>query len=77
MMTPTTNKTVTFHRPFRLNGVDRLLPPANYRVMSDEELIEGSSFPAYRRISTAIFVPASSGSAIEMLIIDYLQAAQE
>jgi hypothetical protein len=79
MMTRTTNKTVTFHRPFWLNGVDRLLPPADYRVMTDEELIEGLSFPAYRKISTAIFVPASSGSAIEMVIIDplHLQAAQE
>jgi hypothetical protein len=25
-----------------------LLPPANYRVVTDEELIEGLSFPAYR-----------------------------
>jgi hypothetical protein len=75
----TTNKTVTFHRPFCLKGVDRLLPPADYRVMTDEELIEGLSFPAYRRVSTAIFVPASSGSAIEMVTIDPLdlQAAQE
>jgi len=59
----TTTRTVTFHRPFHLKGVDRLLPPANYRVITDEELIEGLSFPAYRRISTAIFVPAPSGSA--------------
>jgi hypothetical protein len=52
----TTEKTITFHRPFCLKGVDRLLPPADYRVMTDEELIEGLSFPAYRRVSTAIFV---------------------
>ena len=38
----TTEKTITFHRPFCLKGVDRLLPPADYRVMTDEELIEGS-----------------------------------
>jgi hypothetical protein len=56
----TTEKTITFHRPFCLKGVDRLLPP-------DEELIEGLSFPAYRRVSTAIFVPAPSGSAVEMV----------
>jgi hypothetical protein len=75
----TTTKTVTFHRPFHLKGVDRLLPPANYRVITDEELIEGLSFPAYRRISTAIFVPAPSGSEVEMAAIDPgdLQAAQE
>ena len=57
----TTTKTITFHRPFCLKGVDRLLPPADYRVVTDEELIEGVSFPAYHRVSTAIFVPAPSG----------------
>jgi hypothetical protein len=75
----TTNQTVTFRRPFCLRGVDRLLPPANYRVVTDEELIDGLSFSAYRRVSTAIFVPAESGCAVEMVIIDPLdlQAAQE
>ena len=75
----TTDKIITFHRPFCLKGVDRVLPPADYRVITDEELIEGLSFPAYRRVSTAIFVPAPSGSAVEMVTIDplNLQAAQE
>src|SRR5690348_11056447 len=35
------HKTVTFRRSFWLKGVDRLLPPADYRVVTDEELIEG------------------------------------
>jgi len=52
--------------------VDRLLPPANYRVVTDEDLIEGLSFPAYRRASTAIFVPAEFGCAVEMVTIDPL-----
>jgi hypothetical protein len=75
----TTTKTVTFRRPFCLKGVDRLLPPADYRVVTDEELIEGLSFPAYRRVSTAIFVPAETGCAVEMVTIDplELQAAQD
>jgi hypothetical protein len=75
----TTSKTLTFNRPFCLKGVDRLLPPGDYRVMTDEELIEGLSFPAYRRVLTAIFVPAPSGCAVEMVTIDPLdlQAAQE
>jgi hypothetical protein len=77
MMMRTTINTVTFHWPFYLKGVDRLLPPANYRVVTDEELIEGLSFPAYRRASTVIFVPAESGCAVEMVTIDPsdLQAA--
>ena len=49
-----------------------MLPPADYRVVTDEELIDGLSFPAYRRISTMIFVPAPSGSAVEMATVDPL-----
>ena len=68
-----------FRRPFYLKGVDRLLPPADDRVMTDEEVIEGLSFAAYRRISTVIFVPAEFGCAVEMVSIDPLdlQAAQD
>jgi hypothetical protein len=75
----TIRSTITFRRSFYLNGVDRLLPPGDYRVVTDEELIEGLSFSAYRRVATAIFVPAPSGSAVEMVTIDPLdlQAAQE
>ena len=79
MTTRTTTKSVTFHRPFYLKGIDRLLPPADYRVATDEEVIDGLSFAAYRRVSTVIFVPAESGSAVEMVAIDPLdlQTAQD
>jgi hypothetical protein len=68
----TTSKTVTFRRPFCLRGVDRLLPPADYRIMTDEALIEGLSFPVYHRVATIIFVPAEFGASIEMVTIDPL-----
>ena len=67
----TIRRTIAFRRPFYLKGVDRLLPPGDYSVVTDEELIEGLSFSAYQ-ISTALFVPAPSGSAIEMVTIDPL-----
>ena len=56
-----------------------MLPAGGYRVATDEELIEGLSFPAYRRASTMIFVPAQSASSVEMVAIDpqELRAAQE
>jgi hypothetical protein len=75
----TSSKTITFHRLFWPKGVDRLLPPADYRVVTDEELIEGLSFPAYRRVATMIFVPRQSGSSLEVVTIDPLdlQAAQD
>ena len=68
----TIRKTIAFRKPFYLKGVDRLLPPGDYSVVTDEELIEGLSFSAYHRISTVMFVPAQSGSAIEMVTIDPL-----
>jgi hypothetical protein len=70
MTVRTSSKTTTFHHPFWLKGVDRELPPGDYRVVTEEELIEGLSFSAYHRLSTVIFVPASSGSATEMVTID-------
>ena len=64
-----------------LKGVDRELPAGDYRVVTDEELIEGLSFPVYRRVSTMIFVPAQAhrASSVEMVTIDPLdlQAAQD
>jgi hypothetical protein len=45
MTTRATSKIVTFARPFTLKGVDRILPPGEYRVVTDEELIEELSFP--------------------------------
>jgi hypothetical protein len=75
----TTSKMVTFARPFTLRGLDRILPAGDYRVLTDEELIEELSFPVYRRVATMIFVPTTSASTVEMVTIDPqdLQAAQE
>jgi hypothetical protein len=81
MISRTSNTLVVFRHPFELRGVDRTLPQGEYRVMTDEQLIEELSFPAYRRTSTVIFVPGDSphGSAVEMVTIDPrdLQAAQD
>jgi len=81
MTTRTQRKTVVFSHSFRLKGVDRVLPPGHYEVVTDEELIEGLSFPVYHRVWTAIIVPAQShqASSVEMVAIDPrdLQAAQD
>ena len=68
----TSSKTVSFARPCLLKGVDRILAAGDYRVVTDEELIEELSFPVYRRVATMIFVPADSqnASAVEMVTID-------
>ena len=76
MNTRTNRKTVTFNKPFSLDGIGRSLPAGSYEVITDEELIEGMSFPVYRRIATMMLVPAqSSRSTVEMLTVDPLALA--
>ena len=62
---------VTFKHPFRLRGMDRLLPAGAYQVITDEEMIEGLSFASFRRVATMIMVPALEprSSAMEMISI--------
>jgi hypothetical protein len=57
----TSEKTVTFTRPFVLSGFDQLLQAGAYRVETDEELLEGVSFPAYRRILTLLHLDVVPG----------------
>ena len=76
MNTRTTRKVVKFNNPFLLEAIGRMLPAGSYEVATDEELIEGLSFPVYRRIATTMLVPASSyQGAFEMLTIDPLNLA--
>ena len=68
---------MTFKRDFQLRGVDRLLPAGAYEVITDEEMIEGLSFPSFRRVATMIMVPAaqSRGSIMEMVSIGSIDLA--
>jgi hypothetical protein len=71
MITRTREKTVTFASAFVLKGIDYLLPAGEYRVRTDEELIDSVSFPVYHRVATMIFVPAQTlRGAVEMVTID-------
>lgn len=64
MTTRTTKSTVMFTRPFNLTGFDGEQPAGSYSVETDEELLEGVSFPAYRRMATMMQLdPSSRGSA--------------
>jgi hypothetical protein len=64
-------ETITFEHPFRIKGVDRLLSAGAYEVITDEEMIEGLSFAAFRRVATIIMVPAAAprSSTMEMISI--------
>lgn len=58
---------VHFRHAFSIKGIDRQLAPGDYEVITDEEMIEGLSFPSFRRVATMIMVPHRS--AIEMISI--------
>lgn len=76
MLTRTHRDGVTFRRPFLLPGIGRLLPAGSYDVVTDEELIEGLSFPVYRRVATMMLAPAQSDHAsVEMLTVDPIELA--
>jgi len=70
-------ETVHFKHSFRIKGIDRLLPPGDYDVCTDEEMIEGLSFPCYRRVATLIVVPSATPhqSAMEMIPIGSVDLA--
>lgn len=80
MTTRSRRETVQFRHPFRLKGIDRLLSPGAYEVVTDEEMIEGLSFPSFRRVATMIMVPGTAprSSSTEMISIspDDLSDAQ-
>ena len=75
MTTRSRRETITFQHPFRLRGVDRLLPPGAYEVITDEEMIEGLSVPAFRRVATMIMVPAAQNATMEMVSIGSVDLA--
>jgi hypothetical protein len=50
------HESVVFQRDFRIEGINRTLPPGAYDVVTDEEEIEGLSFLAYRRVATSLRV---------------------
>lgn len=55
----TTKSTVIFARPFTFANFDEVFAPGTYNVETDEELLEGLSLRAYRRILTLIHLPPS------------------
>ncbi len=63
MTTRTTRQSVTFRRPFAISGAEGMQPAGTYIVETDEQLLEGLSFPAYHRVSTSIILPVRGGGS--------------
>jgi hypothetical protein len=77
----TTRSIVTFTTPFRLSNVDDVLPAGEYAVDQDEQLIEGLSWLAYKRVATLLNGPAlgAESGVGQLITVDplELQAALE
>jgi hypothetical protein len=58
----TTRTTVSFCQPFTLRNLEGVQPAGEYVVLTDDELIEGLSRLAYRRVATLFQTPAVSAS---------------
>ncbi|HEX2246612.1 MAG TPA: hypothetical protein VHH13_03565 [Arthrobacter sp.] len=65
----TTREFVTFDHPFTLIGVDGVQPAGTYAVEVDEDLIEGLSFLAYRRVRTTIYLPLGSAGSVQVVVV--------
>ncbi len=63
MTSRTITQTVTFHRPFRLSGLEEILPAGDYLTETEEERLEGLSFSAYRKTMVLVYLPQRPGSA--------------
>jgi hypothetical protein len=57
----TSDRTVTFTGPFTIDGFEQELPAGDYVIETEEELIQGPSFPVYRRVSTTLRVDRIPG----------------
>jgi hypothetical protein len=79
MTVRTSRKSVTFTQPFSLSGIGEVQPAGTYTVETDEELLPGLSFPAYRRLATLMVLRSRGGAPVEVANIDplELQAAQD
>ena len=75
MTTRTTTRTVTFVRPFMLGELSEQFPAGRYSIETDEELLEGVSFPAYQRTATTMQLVADPRhpGITEFATIDPLQ----
>jgi hypothetical protein len=68
MTVRTTTKSVTFMHPFSLSGTVEAYPAGTYTVETDEELLQPSSTPAYRRIATLLRLERTTGTVQTQIV---------
>ncbi|PDT83263.1 hypothetical protein [Sinorhizobium sp. BJ1] len=69
MFARTNHRRVHFTGPFWIPDLGEMVPPGDYDVDEDEELIEGISRLAYRRVATFIRLPATAENKFRMRLL--------
>ena len=71
MPTRTHTSTLVFQHPFSMKSAGGPHPAGTYTVETEEELVEGLSFPVYRRVSTTITRQSyGTGALVQVLAVD-------
>ncbi len=66
--------TVIFTKPFLIEGFNSRQPAGEYRVDIDEEMIEGLSFLAYRRVAALMHLPRISAPQNSTQVVSMMPA---
>ncbi|MDE3876884.1 hypothetical protein I7G55_22970 [Sinorhizobium meliloti] len=69
MFARTKHRTVHFDKPFWISGLSEMVTAGDYAVDEEEELIEGLSWSAYRRVATFITLPATTENKYRMRLV--------
>jgi hypothetical protein len=59
-----TTRAVTFRHPFTIRGIEGWQPAGRYIIEMEDELLQALSFPAWRRVHTAIRLPRRPGASM-------------
>ena len=77
MQSRTRRDDIVFKHPFTLKGWAEPRPAGAYAVDTEEELVEGLSFPAYRGVSTTITRQGTpAGALVEAVPVDPRELAK-
>ena len=71
----TTHSIAHFEAPFMIGGLDGQLPAGDYDIDHDEELVDGISWLAWRRVATFIHLPARTvkSRTSQLVAIDFAE----
>ena len=61
----TTYSEITFENSFSISGLVVPLEAGTYRLVVDEELVEGLSFCSYQPVATHLEIPAISAQTVK------------